>query len=78
MTGIVKISSKGQVVIPREVRARLGLRAGDYLLVELEGDEVKLRKVKPIEKFRGILKKKKLSNSALEDRFEEAMARGEV
>jgi len=48
MTGVVKISSKGQVVIPKEVREKLGLRAGDYLLVELEGDEVKLRKVKPI------------------------------
>ncbi len=77
MTGIVKVSSKGQVVIPRNVRARLGLKAGDYLLIELEGDEVKLRKIKPIEKFRGILKKS-MSNSEIEEGFEEAVARGEV
>ena len=77
MTGIVKMSSKGQVVIPRDVRDRLGLKAGDYLLVELEGDEVKLRKIKPIEKFRGILRKG-ISDSEFEEGFEEAMAKGEV
>ena len=77
MTGIVRMSSKGQVVIPRDVRDRLGLKAGDYLLIELEGDEVKLRKIEPIERFRGILKKG-ISDSKVEEKFEEAMAKGEM
>ena len=77
MTGIVKMSSKGQVVIPRDVRNKLGLKAGDYLLMELDGNEVKLRKIEPIEKFRGILKKC-ISDSELEEGFEGAMARGKV
>jgi AbrB family looped-hinge helix DNA binding protein len=77
MTGIVKMSSKGQVVIPRELRDRLGLKAGDYLLVQLEDDEVKLRKIEPIERFKGILRKS-MNDSELEDSFEEAMAKGEV
>ena len=71
------MSSKGQVVIPKELRTKLGLKAGDYLLVELEGDEVKLRKIEPIEKFRGILRKS-VNDSELEEGFEEAVARGEV
>ncbi len=71
------MSSKGQIVIPRDVRDRLGLKAGDYILIELYGDEVKLRKIEPIEKFKGILRKG-MSDSELEKRFEEAMAKGEV
>jgi AbrB family looped-hinge helix DNA binding protein len=37
-----KISTKGQVVLPRQIRNRLGLRAGDSLDAELEGDRIVL------------------------------------
>ena len=77
MIGIVKMSSKGQIVIPRDVRDKLGLNAGDYILIELDGYEVRLRKIKPIEKFKGILRRS-ISDSELEEGFEEAMAKGEV
>ena len=40
MTAIVKLSSRYQVVIPRETRKRLGLHAGDELVVEVERDKV--------------------------------------
>jgi len=43
MTKIVKLSSKHQVVIPREARKKLGLRAGDQLAVEVEREKVILR-----------------------------------
>ena len=43
MTKIVKLSSKYQVVIPREARKKLGLRAGDQLAVEVEGEKIILR-----------------------------------
>jgi len=43
MTKIVKLSSKYQVVIPKEARKKLGLRAGDQLAVEVEGGKVILR-----------------------------------
>jgi AbrB family looped-hinge helix DNA binding protein len=38
-----KISTKGQVVLPSRLRAKLGLRAGDALEVKLEGDAIVLR-----------------------------------
>ena len=38
-----RISSKGQVVLPKEVRDRLGWSAGTELEVESEGDVVVLR-----------------------------------
>jgi AbrB family looped-hinge helix DNA binding protein len=42
-----KMSSKGQVVIPEEVRAALGLQAGSQFVVVAEGDVVVLKKVTP-------------------------------
>ena len=42
MMAMVKLSSKHQVVIPKKVRKKLGLHAGDQLVVEVEGEKVLL------------------------------------
>jgi antitoxin PrlF len=52
-----KITSKGQVTVPREIRRRLGVRAGDRLLFEEDGNGVRVtavRKESPFAKYRGI------------------------
>ncbi len=36
MASEVRLSSKGQVVVPKEVRKKLGLRKGDKLKVEVD------------------------------------------
>ena len=42
-----KLSSKNQIVIPREARAALGLSSGDRLIVVVHGDHlILLRKPK--------------------------------
>ena len=41
-----RLSSKGQVVIPEEIRNRLGLEAGAQFVVVGEGDVVVLRALK--------------------------------
>ncbi len=38
----VKLSAKHQIVIPKEVRKRLGLSAGDRLFVEVHGSTIVL------------------------------------
>jgi len=46
MVEVVVVDEKGRVVIPREVRERLGLSKGSrLLLVELSGDTIVLRKL---------------------------------
>ena len=40
-----RLTSKGQVTVPKEVRAQLRLEPGDVLSYEVEGDEVRVRKV---------------------------------
>ena len=40
-----RMSSKGQIVIPKRLREKLGLNAGDSLVVILQGDRLILRKL---------------------------------
>jgi AbrB family looped-hinge helix DNA binding protein len=43
---IIKVSSKGQIVIPREVRKKLGVKGGEKLLVLTRDGDILLRKTK--------------------------------
>jgi len=38
------LSSKSQLVLPAEIRRKLGIHPGDRLVVELEGDHAVVRK----------------------------------
>jgi antitoxin PrlF len=52
-----RITSKGQITVPREVRRVLGVRAGDRLLFESDGKDVHVRPVRSksaFSKYRGI------------------------
>lgn len=47
MEGGTKLSTKGQVVLPSRVREKLGLRPGDSLDIQVEGDAIVLRPRRP-------------------------------
>ena len=36
------LTSKGQLTVPKDVRDRLGLKSGDRVVFEIEGDSVRL------------------------------------
>jgi AbrB family looped-hinge helix DNA binding protein len=42
---IIKVTEKGQVTLPIELRRKLRIAKDDYLVVEAEGEYLKLRKV---------------------------------
>ena len=52
----VTVSPKFQVVIPRTVRERLGIRAGQRMMVIPIGDHIMLVPERPIEEARGSLR----------------------
>ena len=43
---LAKVTAKGQVTIPREVREVLGIKPGDYVAFLIREGEVVLRKAK--------------------------------
>ncbi|MCW3995186.1 MAG: AbrB/MazE/SpoVT family DNA-binding domain-containing protein [Candidatus Bathyarchaeota archaeon] len=43
---VIKVSSKGQIVIPRETRKKLGVKGGEKLLVLTRNGDILLRKAK--------------------------------
>jgi antitoxin PrlF len=45
---VIKLSSKGQIVIPREIRKKLGLKSGEKLLVLTCDGDILLRKTKEV------------------------------
>jgi antitoxin PrlF len=52
-----RITSKGQITIPRDIRRVLGVEVGDQLLFESDGQGVRVRAVRsesPFAKYRGI------------------------
>ena len=64
---VVTASSRGQIVIPKEIRKKLNIVAGKKLSVKAEGDQVLLTLLPddPVEAFCGIFKDKSSLTSAL-------------
>jgi len=54
--GIVTISPKYQVVIPKDIREKLGLSPGQQVQAIVYDDRIELIPVRPIKKMRGFLK----------------------
>lgn len=54
-----KLSSRGQVVTPEEIRTRLGLEAGEQFVVVGEGNVVILKAVQPpkVDELRALMDK---------------------
>jgi AbrB family looped-hinge helix DNA binding protein len=50
-----KVGPKGQVVLPKAIRDRLGIEPGDEVTVEQDGDEIRIRRVADVRALRGIL-----------------------
>ena len=52
-----RITSKGQITVPHEIRRLLGVKPGDGLVFESDGKRTEVRPVRrssPFEKYRGI------------------------
>ena len=46
--GVVKVSTKGQIVIPKDVRTQFGIVPGKKLLVAVEENEILIKKMEEL------------------------------
>jgi len=67
---VVKLSAKGQIVIPARIRKELGLSEGDKLLIARRQGEVILTPIVKLSKLRGIDKLGEASEEVEEIRKE--------
>lgn len=74
MSNVVPVSSKGWVVIPKELRERYGIRPGSKVILTEEKGGITLMPLPedPIEAFQGIFKDYPLVEELLKTRKEEA------
>ncbi len=63
------------MVIPRDVRKKLGIKEGDRVVFEIEGDEIRIRKVKDFMSLAGTLKGEPIPPERVRERAEEEIAR---
>jgi len=71
---ILTTSSKGQVVIPKEERLKVGIKPGSKVIVEAVGDHIEIRPLpeNPVEYFCGIFSEgSSLTEALIRERKEE-------
>ena len=56
MTALAKVTSKGQITLPKEVRDLLHIRTGSIVVFEKEGEKLVVKTAKTLQDFRGALK----------------------
>jgi antitoxin PrlF len=60
MSAKSRITSKGQVTVPVEIRRKLGLRPGDHVEFEQRGEHTVIRRAgdigNPFDRYKGVLK----------------------
>ncbi|MGI8509008.1 MAG: AbrB/MazE/SpoVT family DNA-binding domain-containing protein [Gemmatimonadaceae bacterium] len=49
MFATTKITSKGQITVPKAIRERLGVKPGDTLIYDIAGDTVTLKRLDPFD-----------------------------
>jgi antitoxin PrlF len=56
MVATAKITSKGQITLPKEVRELLDVHTGSVVVFEKEDDKVIIKSARTLQEFKGILK----------------------
>lgn len=65
-----KMTSKGQITLPKELRKMLNVQAGSVLVFEKDDDKIVIKAARTFKEFKGFLKNRGKSNDFDEMRKE--------
>ena len=68
---VVKVTRNYQITIPAGIRERIGIREGDYVEVEVEGEKIVIRRVG--DRRKRVRLGKKLSVEEIEESIERGL-----
>ena len=72
---VVKVSSVGQVTLPKEIREKLSLTKDDYIIIEKIGETYFIKKLDQdkdlLQRIRGRVKKSGITRERLDEIIEE-------
>ena len=69
MLGTAKITGKGQITLPKKVRNRLNVDAGDTIIFEYVGNQLVIRRAINIENYFNSLPPLDISKEKLEEKI---------
>lgn len=72
-----KVTARGQTTLPRDVRAALGLEAGDSVRYIIKNGRVQMLKAKHVRELSGMLRRPSQQTVSLEE-MDEAIAEGAI
>ena len=72
-----KVTARGQTTLPRDVRAALGLEAGDSVRYIIKNGRVQMLKAKHVRELSGMLRRTSQQTVSLEE-MDEAIAEGAI
>lgn len=75
MVSVAKISTRGQVAIPKDIRRKLSIKEGDTVIFEERDDGIYIRRVKNFLDMQGSLPSLKLTIEEMKDKAMEEMAK---
>jgi AbrB family looped-hinge helix DNA binding protein len=75
LKAMTKVSSKGQLVLPKEIREKLDIKKGDFLVIEIAENTLIMKKKEGFLDYEALLPPLKIKKNSIRDFVAEEMVK---
>ncbi len=75
LKAMTKVSSKGQLVLPKEIREKLDIKKGDFLVIEIAENTLIMKKKESFLDYEALLPPLKIKKNSIRDFVAEEMVK---